>query len=869
MQYNRFSPPAPFSTIAIKRNIANYLSSFVFLLAVNPHLSDAYAEKTQLNSFPRYDLRTELNKHLPVKSSQQYFDLLSKRRNINNSKIGATHPEKFSPSKESSQKIDHVRISSAYPFHIYTASLQPLPGTECLSEAYAQEEIKKWQCYIENHEYDSATIELFLSQADSPVISFTSGQPMTIQYAPGSGKSSEPISEFDQSYSIKSTLGNSLKNQETVNKKVQEISSMLKLSFKKETVDPAIQTIHFELFNRHSISEEIEFQKIIENIRVGERARATLMDNLDNLDDLFLLPETTIQLKNYNIAFPEGIHSLPRGAQGTSTTAEANGESNAAASDDSTVSRSGSEVKRETPAKKLKVCRCGIDISRPGCLKGEFFFPEALEEDDICYIHTPEKNIDPRRVGREMECPDLVLVFSKNIKLTKGQAIVETPLRCFGYPVIAITVELTADPKRSECVEIVTAPLTASQHKKILPDLNRLVLLMESNPKLVPIEKIVADFNKEENNGLLKLELSEYNHFLPFKFDVYNFLRTENDVQVPVVNAEKKEETKNQHYYNKILRKTVIFKQETSSFIWCNQSNFFIPFKNIEKISDLAGFNLPTEEAFLNESQVIIESTSALSEYIFSYISEKVNISGHHSYIKPLIIHFSKIALLYNKLLNNENLNIKKNSKNGPRYTPTSIRVSQQQIVMQILEDNDIELLRSLFKNNFYVAFLKVVNDFFKSQNSIRHGGHLRSIFSSWVMGYWNDVYQCTNLRNAHGRLKVLNANTPQNHVKVDQRLIYLPTHAAEATKEIVEPLGHFHYLINPVWVNGEPWVVVEFRSHKYNSPNCKYITRIPFNYQSEWPDHPSSVEQQILDSFWFGVDVDDVEGMKTQDGNN
>ncbi|UYM18652.1 ankyrin repeat domain-containing protein [Endozoicomonas euniceicola] len=214
---------------------------------------------------------------------------------------------------ESRSQPGFLRLSSPYTLNVDADSLQPAKGTACVTEALDSGQRKKWQCYSKQGGHHSVTVDIAVFHVDESVILLPANQDMTVQYLSLSeGEiTAPPQFEFHQSDIAKAALKQSLQNKKKIDEAVQKASAMIKISTRSKDDDPSIKAIRFKLLNDISREDEQMLQEAIKNIRLGDRPEI-----LKNTDDMFLLPDTTLQLSSHGLQFAGKISNLVGGKGG-------------------------------------------------------------------------------------------------------------------------------------------------------------------------------------------------------------------------------------------------------------------------------------------------------------------------------------------------------------------------------------------------------------------------------------------------------------------------------------------------------------------------------------------------------------------------
>ena len=214
---------------------------------------------------------------------------------------------------ESRSQPGFLRLSSPYTLNVDADSLQPAKGTACVTEALDSGQRKKWQCYSKQGGHHSVTVDIAVSHVDKSVILLPANQDMTVQYLSLSeGEiTASPQFEFHQSDIAKAALKQSLQNKKKIDEAVQKASAMIKISTRSKDDDPSIKAIRFKLLNDISREDGQMLQETIKNIRLGDRPEI-----LKNTDDMFLLPDTTLQLSSHGLQFAGKISNLAGGKDG-------------------------------------------------------------------------------------------------------------------------------------------------------------------------------------------------------------------------------------------------------------------------------------------------------------------------------------------------------------------------------------------------------------------------------------------------------------------------------------------------------------------------------------------------------------------------
>ena len=284
---------------------------FQFLLILSCFIS--YASKTVAQS-QVHDISALPGLYIGARFGDELLPGLKHQQNDALPDTKATEGEYTSERlPESRSQPGFLRLSSPYTLNVDADSLQPAKGTACVTEALDSGQRKKWQCYSKQGGHHSVTVDIAVSHIDESVILLPANQDMTVQYLSLSeGEiTASPQFEFHQSDIAKAALKQSLQNKKKIDEAVQKASAMIKISTRSKDDDPSIKAIRFKLLNDISREDEQMLQETIKNIRLGDRPEI-----LKNTDDMFLLPDTTLQLSSHGLQFAGKISNLAGGKDG-------------------------------------------------------------------------------------------------------------------------------------------------------------------------------------------------------------------------------------------------------------------------------------------------------------------------------------------------------------------------------------------------------------------------------------------------------------------------------------------------------------------------------------------------------------------------
>lgn len=462
---------------------------------------------------------------------------------------------------------------------------------------------------------------------------------------------------------------------------------------------------------------------------------------------------------------------------------------------------------------------------------------------DVCATHPGHL------VGVEVESIYLKII-SPSV-FNKGDVLAKTKATMNGYPLLAITAERN---DTGAAVEIVTAPLSVQDHIKHKTEdmifITKLALFLNEEKAYISIKEFVETFNRYlysifqgENTDQYLMEIPSTTFSLRDSSAKY--------VAEPVrVMTRPGAADYTGIVLTKIEKEIMWYRQTSFSFNWLNISRFNKLFcSNVKLASHISKY--PMIDSCAKKWIQVCSIARNMMICVFATTDQPYLMTFFAHWISRVLSIQSSMAISGSKTFNRSN-------SHPVRFTNVSIRVSFHQEIFEILGESEINLFHSWLSiprhDEDYLVdiILCYIGNAFKGIYPKEMQDTLSDFMTEVVMAETRDIVECIKLRKKTGPLQVCTPERDDAYVQLpDGTRHNLPCRVGEVMRRITHNEHHYFYYVKPVkMINGNPFVIVEYRLHNGHTNNPGHY--IPFNHGTETLEgRPDDIELQFLETLW------------------